>query len=306
MSTERRHKYRRNKTKKWSRIKDKNKLIKKFRHVKSLKYKYKNKWFIKHLSRDSKHIKYVNSPFNNKLVGRLSPDQMNHILLFSQYFSQQTCQTFCASAALVIILNIINRNGRLMFDFPYLMDNTYLPYPIITQRSLYNIISQTEAMGTYKGLTLEDVMVIFQTLGINAKIIRPPSKSFTKKFIEKVYRLVNKKHTYVLLNYGCAWKTLGAQIPCLKGRQEAFTFVDKRDAIFWHKKKFPYQLKPRGGHFVPIAAAVKYQNRYWFLIVEVANFKYNWFWIDGEGLYDTMSTFDSDTTKYRGLVIIKE
>ena len=95
-------------------------------------------------------------------------------------------------------------------------------------------------------------------------------------------------------------------ISCKKGRQEAFEFVENRDAIFWKKNQFPYRLKPRGGHFVPIATAVKYKNQYWFLIIEVANFKYNWFWINEKGLYDTMSTIDNSTHKTRGLIIIQD
>tara|TARA_Y100000310_G_scaffold286041_1_gene309899 strand:- start:47 stop:610 length:564 start_codon:yes stop_codon:yes gene_type:complete len=186
------------------------------------------------------------------------------------------------------------------------MENKYLPYPIITQRSLYNIISQTEAIGTYKGLTLSDVKSIFDILDISSKIIYPPSK-FNKKFIETIYKCVNKSNTYVLLNYGCTWKKLkGKKIPCLKGKQEAFEFIENRDAIFWKKNSFPYRLKPRGGHFVPIAAAVKYKNNIWFLIVEVANFKYNWFWINEFGIYDTMSTIDNTTKKTRGLIIITQ
>ena len=90
-------------------------------------------------------------------------------------------------------------------------------------------------------------------------------------------------------------------------RKEALSeFVENRDAIFWKKNSFPYRLKPRGGHFVPIAAAVKYKNHIWFLIVEVANFKYNWFWINEFGIYDTMSTIDNATNKTRGLIIITQ
>ena len=40
--------------------------------------------------------------------------------------------------------------------------------------------------------------------------------------------------------------------------------------------------------------------------MEVVNFKYNWFWIDSLDIYDTMTIIDSDTNKYRSLVIIKE
>ena len=298
-----------NKTKKkklWTPVKDKNKLVKSFGDtVKSIKYKYKNKWFMKHLSIDTPNIKYVNNQFNDKLIGQLNTKQLNRLLLYSRFYNQQSCQTFCASAAIVIILNIINRNGKLVPRFPYLMENKYLPYPIITQSSLYNVISQTEAIGTYKGLTLSDVKSIFDLLNISSEVIRPPNK-FNKKFIKKIYNWVNKSNTYVLLNYGCAWKNIKNKIPCLKGRQEAFEFVENRDAIFWKKNSFPYLLKPRGGHFVPIAAAIKYKNKYWFLIVEVANFKYNWFWIDESGIYDTMTTIDSATLKTRGLIIIKD
>lgn len=298
--------HKKNITQKWNVIGEKDKLLKTFSNVKSVKYKYKNKWFLKHISQDNKYTKYITNSFSNKLIECLSPKQIQHILQFSQNYSQQGNQTFCATAAIIIILNIINRNGKLMFTNPYLMDNTYLPYPIITQKSLYNVISQTEAMGTYKGLSLEDVMIIYQTLGIHAEIIRPQTNIFNKKIIQMIYNKVNQKNTYILVNYGCAWKDTDKKKVCSKGRQEAFQFVDNRDAIFWNKKKFPYRLIPRGGHFVPMATAVKYNNKYWFLLVEVANFKYNWFWIDEEGLYDTITTIDNDTKKYRGIIIIRE
>jgi len=272
--------------KRWTKIKNKNKLVKTFGNdIKSIKYKYKNKWFIKHLSSDTENIKYINNKFSNKLIEQLDTFQFKKILLFSQFFNQQSCQTFCASAAIVILLNIINRNGKLVLKFPYLMENKFLPYPIITQRSLYNVISQTEAIGTYKGLTLSDVKNIFDILHISSKIIYPPDR-FNNNFIETIFTHVN--------------------ISCKKGRQEAFEFVENRDAIFWKKNQFPYRLKPRGGHFVPIATAVKYKNQYWFLIIEVANFKYNWFWINEKGLYDTMSTIDNSTHKTRGLIIIQD
>jgi hypothetical protein len=74
---------------------------------------------------------------------------------------------------------------------------------------------------------------------------------------------------------------------------------------FGKKNIFPYILKPRG-YFILIPATIKYKNKYWFLIMEVANFKYNWFWIDSLDIYDTMTIIDSDTNKYRSLVIIKE
>ena len=295
--------------KRWTKIKNKNKLVKTFGNdIKSIKYKYKNKWFIKHLSSDTENIKYINNKFSNKLIEQLDTFQFKKILLFSQFFNQQSCQTFCASAAIVILLNIINRNGKLVLKFPYLMENKFLPYPIITQRSLYNIISQTEAIGTYKGLTLSDVKNIFDILHISSKVIYPPDR-FNNNFIETIFKHINKKNTYALLNYGCAWKkkiNSNDNISCKKGRQEAFEFVENRDAIFWKKNQFPYRLKPRGGHFVPIATAVKYKNQYWFLIIEVANFKYNWFWINEKGLYDTMSTIDNSTHKTRGLIIIQD
>ena len=297
-----------NKTKKWKRITNKYKTIKNYgKDIKSQKYKYKNRWFIKHLSSDTPNIKYVTNAYNNKLIGKLSNKQISKILLFSQFYNQQTCQTYCASASIVIILNIINRTGKLTLKFPYLMENTFLPYPIITQRSLYNIISQTEAMGTYKGLTLIDIKNIFDILDIKSTIIYPPI-NFKKKFIESIYIKVNKPNTYVLLNYGCAWKKSKESelVPCLKGRQESFKFVDKRDAIFWKNNKFPYEIIPRGGHVAPIATAVKYKNKFWFLIVEIANFKYSWFWMNGEAIYDTISTIDNATNKPRGLVIIND
>lgn len=71
------------------------------------------------------------------------------------------------------------------------------------------------------------------------------------------------------------------------------------------KKYIPLYIKTQG-YFIPISATIKYKNKYWFLIMEVVNFKYNWFWIDSLDIYDTMTIIDSDTNKYRSLVIIKD
>ena len=74
--------------KRWTKIKNKNKLVKTFGNdIKSIKYKYKNKWFIKHLSSDTENIKYINNKFSNKLIEQLDTFQFKKILLFSQFLS---------------------------------------------------------------------------------------------------------------------------------------------------------------------------------------------------------------------------
>ena len=95
-------------------------------------------------------------------------------------------------------------------------------------------------------------------------------------------KYVNKKNTHVLLNYGCAGKKIASQ------------FVENRDAIFWKKKYISLYIKTQRRSFCSCISAIKYKNKYWFLIMEVVNFKYNWFWIDSLGMYDTMTTMPTN------------
>jgi hypothetical protein len=56
------------------------------------------------------------------------------------------------------------------------------------------------------------------------------------------------------------------------------------------------------GHFSPVGAYNEKENK--FLVLDVAQFKYPAFWVDGKLLWDAMNTGDSVSAKHRGFVII--
>jgi len=149
------------------------------------------------------------------------------------------------------------------------VDPKYAPYPYFTQTTYFNdavdkIITRQKTLTI--GQTLQEAAMVMATHGAVTRAYHA-SESSLDEFRRIAKANLTEKNNFIAVNY-------------------------RRN----------YVGQPPGSHFSPLAAYDEKSDS--FLILDVARYKFPPVWVSAADLFTAMSTFDADSGRTRGFLVV--